>query len=685
MTDISAIDEDVEQLALSGELTEFLIQLSIAVHRFSMYPPGHPSLEPAAQGVVDRLHRLLGEHETLALGVASRQLIIDGIATDTKHPVLSDLANRLHAHQLGAVAFDHGARVGEVEEFCKTLAQDSEGPDDPLGLLPRSDMPRWDHIQMFALGYDRLELRGSGRGTEGVQVHRATELWLGLARSALAGDEHFEVDAPPTPQAVAESISHHGRDAAYDQVVVGHLLQLAEELKSGTGESKQVREHVSELIEELDDSTLKGLVAMGGDFRQRRRFVLDASQSLAASAVMKVLHAAAANSKQSISNSMTRLLTKLAVHSEGEDSPVRSGADDALQENIEELMAEWELTDPNPDAYTLILDQMARAAPVLTGDDDEGQGEISGSQRLVEMALEVDAIGPTVERALSDLIDEGRVGFLIRAIQEVPDGEVAGHIRRHLSSPAQLRRLLAGEAVDEAALRMIVENMGAEALEPLVDVLAEADSGEVRDLVLDLLEGSGSEVTPYLLRRLEDSRWFAIRNILLLVQRLEELPEGLDLGTLLAHGDARVRREAFPLAIRQGGLREKTLANALADPDERLVRMALRELRESVPEALVPTIVRRVVQADRSPEICALGIRTAGRSGSPLAMEALLSLITAGKSFFGRPRLAPKSMEVLAALGTLARQWPDQARVRKVLAEARRSKDAEMRMAGGDA
>ena len=52
VADRPEVEVVVDQPVMSRDLTEFLIQLSIAVHRFSMYPPGHPSLEPAAEGVV---------------------------------------------------------------------------------------------------------------------------------------------------------------------------------------------------------------------------------------------------------------------------------------------------------------------------------------------------------------------------------------------------------------------------------------------------------------------------------------------------------------------------------------------------------------------------------------------------------------------------------------------------------
>jgi len=66
------------QVALSRDLADFLIELSIALHKHAMYPGGHPSLAPATERVVERLTRALGGRSTLSLGVARHQLVIEG-------------------------------------------------------------------------------------------------------------------------------------------------------------------------------------------------------------------------------------------------------------------------------------------------------------------------------------------------------------------------------------------------------------------------------------------------------------------------------------------------------------------------------------------------------------------------------------------------------------------------------
>ncbi len=145
-----------KQAALPRELSELLIELSIGVHRFAMYPPGHPSL---------------------SIGVAHRQLIIEGVATDSRPPVLSDLARRLHGHQLGTLSFAKGTNAREVEGMLTLLGRASERGGEPAGLLPRDQIPSWEFARVHPVGYDQLEMKGE-RGEEPEQLDRAAQLWL---------------------------------------------------------------------------------------------------------------------------------------------------------------------------------------------------------------------------------------------------------------------------------------------------------------------------------------------------------------------------------------------------------------------------------------------------------------------------------------------------------------------------
>lgn len=668
--------------ALSRELSEFLLELSIGVHRYAMYPPGHPSLMPAAENIIGRLGEIFMEQRMLSIGVAREQLVIDGVATDTKHPVMRDLARRLHDHQLGALSFTKGVVVHEVEDLLSTLAQDPERDGEPLGLMPREEIPSWEHTRIYPLGYDALELKDEGEADER-DLERATHLWLGLARSAMATHDPEKVGPSTDAEQVAESIKSHNREAAYDQVIVGYLLQLAEELKSGKGgEAESVRRRVSTLIRELDRSTLERLVKMGGSLEQRRQFVLDSNQSLAVDSVVKILQAAASASEQNISSSLTRLLTKLSSHASSGSKRVRDQADTALRDNVEELINGWKLRDPNPDDYTLILDSMSKAAPIFGIDEmeEEDEAPLTGAHRLCQMSMEVDSWGATVEKAVTDLLEAGQMTYLMELADKAPPGSTAAEkLRAYLAKPSQLKRLLKGVDVEEGILEVMTSRMGRVAIPVLLDALTESESRAVRRKVFDALARMGDDVGEAIMERLDEPRWFVVRNMLALVQRLPDRPKGFSAARFLDNPDPRVRREALPLAMQEPSLKNRALAQGLADSDERLLRMALLEAQESLPEPLVPVLVNRVIRSSCPQALKALGVKALRHSGSSLALEALLEISTTGRTILGRRKLAPASPPVLGALRVLAEHWKRDARAREVVREAKRSKDPEIR------
>src|SRR5438067_11113622 len=120
---------------LSRDLADFLVELSIALHKHAIYPPGHPLLEGAVDAVARKLWGLLVDRPALSIGVARRQLVIEGVATDPNHPLLQELAQKLHRHHLGALKCTRGVERSEIAEVLATLAMDAGRMERPLGLM----------------------------------------------------------------------------------------------------------------------------------------------------------------------------------------------------------------------------------------------------------------------------------------------------------------------------------------------------------------------------------------------------------------------------------------------------------------------------------------------------------------------------------------------------------------------
>ena len=208
-----------ERTTLSRDLADFLIELSIALHKHAMYPEGHPSLAPAASGVTRRAGLLLEDRPTVSLGVARNQLVIEGVATDPKHPVLRELAGRLHRHHLGAITFRRGVEQSEVADALRTLAIEAERTGQPLGLGDRDRLAAWPHVQLHPLTYERLELTDQDGPPAREGDARAAQLWVGLARAALATAPEDTRPTPTEPAVIAQAINEHSKAEAtgYDQ------------------------------------------------------------------------------------------------------------------------------------------------------------------------------------------------------------------------------------------------------------------------------------------------------------------------------------------------------------------------------------------------------------------------------------------------------------------------------------
>lgn len=671
--------------ALSRELRDFLIRFSIALHRFAMYPSDHPSLEPTVGQVIALVSELLYAKPTLALGVARSQLVIEGVATDPKNAVLLELAQRLHRHHLGAITFERGVAAAELYAFLQIVARDPDHSGGPIGLSPEFDqLMRWPHITAHPLNYERLRfLEGEAPQDESEEARvtrtRAAQLWLGLARAALAAGaaDRAEDDdqlADADPSVVAEAIESRQRDTAYDQVIVGYMLQIADELKAGRGsESGALRRRVSDLVSNLDRQTLARLLSMGGDTAQRRRFLLNASEGMAVDAIVELVQAAGQAGEQTVSHSMLRMLQKLAHHAERSPGKRRKLADVNVRDQLRRLIEGWQLRDPNPGAYGRALQRMSVATPTFIASTEAKFA--TEPRRLVEMALELDTVGDAVEQAVDTLVELGELPWLLEQLRFAYAPRAVEVLRRRIARVDQVAAVLSDDPIDFALLDELVAAVGVGSADPLLDALAEADAASVRRALISRLSNLGQGIEPAILRRLDDDRWYVIRNLLGLLAELPALPGTFDAWVFLRHGDSRVRREAMRLLLREADTRERAIVEGLRDDDSHIVRLALTAAAEHCPDAAIPLVVTRATSGANTDQRVA-AIRVLGGSGNPSALATLLQLTAMRRGLLGEKPPA-KTPEYLAALAALHR-FRDDPRARAVLEQGARSRDPEV-------
>jgi len=251
-----------------------------------------------------------------------------------------------------------------------------------------------------------------------------------------------------------------------------------------------------------------------------------------------------------------------------------------------------------------------------------------------------------------------------------------------VTSPDVVRQLANTEPPDFVTLDRVLPRLSVDAFEPLLDVLGASESRTTRRGLLDRLTRAPRELGPIIADRLSGNiPWYVTRNLLLILDGLPGLPDGFSTAAFIAHQDARVRREALKVSLKVPAERERVLLGALRDADPRMVRLALTAALEDCPPPALPVITQMAQDQNVTSELRVLAIKALGRLNSVAALNALLALVDGGTSWLGRPRLANRSIELLAALMALAASWRSDRRAADLLALAAASKDPDIRNA----
>jgi len=395
--------------------------------------------------------------------------------------------------------------------------------------------------------------------------------------------------------------------------------------------------------------------------------------------VIDIVKAAADANNQTISHGLVRMLTKLSTQAERGHEVSKPAADSALREQVQSLLSEWQLADPNPESYRHMLQYLSTTAPA--GSRHEQAAEPLNTLRLVQMSLEVGTWGPLVDRSITTCLKEGGAATLVTMLREAPaeSGVSAERLRDSLTQPVAIASIASREPLDEATLDYLMPWLSTEGYAALLDVLGSSQSRVTRRKLLDRLSRTSLDVIELVAGRLKDGRWYVQRNMLLLLARLGSAPEGFQVAPWVGHIDPRVRVEALRLQLELPGQREAALRTALRDSDPRVVRVGVAAAQQECPPRVLPFLIELVQGTRLQDDLRLLAVQALGRSRERAALDALLAFVDGGKNMFGRRRLPAKSPMLVAALRVLSAAWRSEPDAAPLLALAAASPDEDVR------
>lgn len=666
------------RLLLSRDLSEFLMDFLGAHQRYAMYPDGHPLLDPAVRNVLRRLDSIFLERDSIALGVSPNQLLIAGVPTDPNHPVLRDLASRLHRANIGALRFHRGVASPELVGLLRLLSAElhpgAEAPhDEPRG--------QWPNIRLFPLNYDYLSLLEEEREAEADPRQSegwAGRLWLSLARAAL-GEILPDQEAESTgPEALAEALEARPVDPERDHRIMQSMGDFLEAFRGrGRSEALELQRQLARMVGALKGATRERLLKMGGDMDKQRRFLFDVTEVMSADVVLSLVEAASQASGKTVSPTLLKLFAKLANHATKGPGPLRAKADLVFRQRVRQLIEGWSLEEAPGDSpvYENLPSPTARS-------DDPLPVYAPEPERIIRLSLDLGVVEVGTRRALDRMIGEEKIAPLLDLLDEVPESNIVGRDLRKLAySKHTVSLVLSTEPIDYDLLARLAPPTGIDAAILLLDSLAAAKDRKVRAKLLDLIGSLGPIIGPEVAARIPGAPWFVQRNLLRLLAGLPSVPEGFSIDSCLAHPDPRVRHEGLKILLRDPARRLDALRRALLAPDLPTVRLGVQAATEECPPDVLPRLLEIVASRDLESGLRASAIRAVApvEDAHVVALLVKLCLTRTAIPFF--KRLGPRTPELLASLQGLAAHWTYHPKVIPVISLAMKNRDPEIRKA----
>ena len=134
-----------------------------------------------------------------------------------------------------------------------------------------------------------------------------------------------------------------------------------------------------------------------------------------------------------------------------------------------------------------------------------------------------------------------------------------------------------GIEIEEGVFENLIVYFEKNAIEPFVKYLGEMKTIRARKNVIDALISLGKKDIQMLARKLDDQRWYVVRNIIYILRKIGDRRAIDYLLKTVRHGDIRVRKEVIKALGELGGHEVvQTLRECLDDPDVQVRTAAVK-------------------------------------------------------------------------------------------------------------
>lgn len=678
----------------TGLLSKIIHEFNIARRYVSSYPKGHPVVTGSCERVAGLFHQLFDSRDELTMGIAKDSLVIDGHSFDRITPFARHFARSLFYHRVALVTFQKGLTAGEVERFNDILTAKREQIAAQGGIEVAFREAGLLNPRIVEISYDAFHAAGDisdGDERDGIAP---SSLWETFVQDLLQDTFPSSLTPPSSDAALGpESLLSifHGQlpqDQLSGMQRLAYFLQKEARRQSLTKREMDSFGRILDFIAGLTpvlrrhflDSVLNTLE---GDADP----VLEILSHLPREVILETVQLC--NEKK---DAPPPLLLSVLGRLSGNSMPA-PGNDRRSDENemkavegeegkLDVLFRETTGEEFIPLDYLKTLKTLIASRDIPAPDErDLAELKQTLSNDCVEVAVSgiiLDSFQHATEGQLGmlkqNLLDLSRYFLEVgdfRSLENMYDrlqktrfetGQAANSLKHEMLGTFEETDFI-GEVLNGLdvwgrekfhEIGSLIHKVGRPFVEPLLDRLADEENRTLRRYCLDQLLKMAELARESVLARLEDTRWYVVRNLLIILRHSGGAELATHLCRVADHPHPKVRQIVIEIYLQlRDPEGDRLLLIDLASDNAALRLQAIQQAEKSVHPDVVSGLLGILRRKGTSPDSFAekkAAIRTLADIGNPCAIPVLEKILTKWVFFRYSLHLSLKK-EIVQTLG----------------------------------
>ena len=575
--------DDIPTNTVDGKsLATLITELNIARRNCAAYPKGHPVITASLTKVLRVYEDLLHKHEELVLGVTSDALMVDGVILEKSNLVYRDFSRALFERGIGALLFYNGLTIEELNNFTVILGLKREQLQKHGGIEQVWAKARINALKIRPIRYDLFQSTNDDSVTEDKAILSGEGLWDRFARELTLNEVSYgsSEDTRLDPEILAIVLNKQfdigNINEADIREAIANFLSTDDTISSSeiiSGHPYQkLATFISNLTPELRRQFLDSSFADNNQNRQAtaERIINNLSENAILETIEDIN-----NNRLNVSPAIFGLLQRLGKNI----SSTKNIAEEIFEENellqkMKTIFQEHSTEEFVPDDYQKYLDSIVSSdqisshhmedVTVLMHTVENRSIEYSVGQILMNFVREGVETPEERELLLQNLrdmfgffLETGDYGQLHTMIDQMTDGtfpvDIQYRLRDEYGRREYLEEILDGLTIwgkpRYGDIRSLIHKFGAQFVEAILDRLSEEKNMSIRRFYIDCLIEMGPVTRVPIINRLNDNRWYFLRNLLIILTAQND-PDVVELiRPLLRSEDPRLRHEALKALV----------------------------------------------------------------------------------------------------------------------------------------